>query len=78
MQEHWGNITPEIAISEILAKTTSGDVHNAVYDLTKNDMYFAVASPHGADSSTKQAYKNAYYKLDMDKLFAEEKPTLLR
>ena len=31
-------------------KTCTGDVHNAVYDLTKNDMYVAVASPHGADS----------------------------
>jgi hypothetical protein len=44
--------------------------------LTKNDFYFAVASPHGADSGTKQAYKNSYYKLDADKLFAEEKPQL--
>ena len=76
LQEHWGNITPEIAISEIIAKTTSGDVHIAVYDLTKNDFYFAVASPHGTPSETKQAYKQAFYKLDADKLFAEQKPVL--
>jgi len=78
LQEYWGKIDPEVAISQIMARTMSGDVHNAVYDLTKNDMYFAVASPHGADSKTKQAYKNSYYKLDMAKLFAEEKPNLLR
>jgi isopenicillin-N N-acyltransferase-like protein len=78
LQKHWGKITPELAISEIMAKTTSGDVHNAVYDLTKNHFYFAVAGPHGSSSSEKQAYKNPYYKLDMNKLFAEEKPTLLR
>jgi len=76
LQKHWGKITPEIAISEIIAKTMTGDVHNAVYDLTKNDMYFAVASPHGTPSDMKQAYKNSYYKLDMDVIFAEKKPTV--
>jgi len=76
INKKWGNITPENAISDIIARTCTGDVHNAVYDLTQNDFYFAVASPHGADSSTKQAYKNSYYKLDADKLFAEERPQL--
>lgn len=57
-------------------KTCTGDVHNAVYDLTLNDMYVAVASPHGADSKTKQAYKNSYVKFDMDDIFSVKKPEL--
>ena len=55
-------------------KTCTGDVHNAVYDLTNGDMYVAVASPHGADSKTKQAYKNSYVKYDLNEMFAVEKP----
>ena len=43
IQANWGKITPELVISEIIAKTQTGDVHNAVYDLTENDMYVAVA-----------------------------------
>jgi isopenicillin-N N-acyltransferase-like protein len=74
--KYYGQITPELIISDLIAKTCTGDVHNAVYDLTDNFMYVAVASPHGADSSTKQAYKNSYIKLDMEKLFAESKPDL--
>jgi len=76
IKKYWGQITPEIIISDIIAKTCTGDVHNAVYDLTLNDMYVAVASPHGADSKTKQAYKNSYVKFDMDDIFSVKKPEL--
>lgn len=76
IQKHWGEITPELVISDIIAKTCTGDVHNAVYDLTLNDMYVAVASPHGADSKTKHAYKNSYVKFNMDDIFSVKKPEL--
>jgi len=76
IQKHWGEITPELVISDIIAKTCTGDVHNAVYDLTLNEMYVAVASPHGADSKTKHAYKNSYVKFNMDDIFSVKKPEL--
>ncbi|XP_077988483.1 protein dcd1A-like [Glandiceps talaboti] len=73
LQKYHGNITPENTIRDIVSIIQSGDEHIAIYDLKNNLMYVANARKDGA-SGPKCAYDRQFTRLDMAKLFSEEKP----
>jgi len=73
LKKHWGKLTPEIAIRDVMAVEMSGDVHIAVYDLTQNELFVSFAAPHGTDGPQK-AYARQYTRFSTTQLFAEPKP----
>jgi len=72
--ENYGNITAEVAIRDIVARTQTGNLHIAVYDLTANMMYVSFASKSDDETGPTYAYERSYTKLDMAALFAEQAP----
>ncbi|XP_077989372.1 protein dcd1A-like [Glandiceps talaboti] len=75
LQKYHGNITAENTIRDIVSIVQTGDLHIAVYDLTSNVMYVANAKKDHA-AGPKNAYDRPFIRLDMKKLFDEEKPNL--
>ncbi|EGD75487.1 hypothetical protein PTSG_06561 [Salpingoeca rosetta] len=77
MQKHYGNLTAETTIRNVLGNTQSGDMHAAVYNFEKNHMYVSVAGPKvtssgDVESTVTPAYARPWFKLDMTKLFAQQ------
>lgn len=65
----YGQITPESTIQNISAVVKTGDVHNAIYDLTDNILY--LANGRGlTEQGPKQAYQRQYVKLDLNVEYA--------
>lgn len=66
-----GNITVENAVSDIIARTQTGNLHIAVYDLERSGMYvsFAAGSAHANDTDT-MAYERQFTKVDLAVAFA--------
>jgi hypothetical protein len=48
----------------------------AWYDLTNMQMWVSYAAPHSATGGSRNAFDRQFTKFDMNKLFAEVKPTL--
>ncbi|XP_070541872.1 protein dcd1A-like [Ptychodera flava] len=75
LQKYHGNITAENTIRDIVSIVQTGDLHIAVYDLTKNIMYVANARKDNA-GGPKNAYDRPFIRVDAKKLFDEHKPTV--
>jgi len=71
-----GNITIDNAISDIVAKTQTGNLQVCIYDLTKLILYYSTAAPDGdawtTPNAQKYAYERQYYKFDANVLFNEK------
>lgn len=74
VQRFHGNITPENIIREINARTQSGNLQSAVYDLTNNNMYISYARPSTQQGTPKNAYERPFVQFDMSALFDEPSP----
>ena len=46
LQKHWGKITPEIAISEIIAKTMTGQRANSIFHEKLHDKHVIFSSQY--------------------------------
>lgn len=73
LRKHHGTLTPELAISDVVAVEGSGDVHIAVYDLTEGLFYVSFAAPRSSTGPTK-AYARQYTLFTFDEMFGEAKP----
>lgn len=76
IQAAYGVITPELAIKNITAILQSGNLFLSYYDLTPAHptMFMSFAAPHGA-SGPMDAYARQFIRLDMQQLFAIERPS---
>jgi len=73
LKENWGKLTPEVAIRDVTAIETSGDLHLAYYDLTAMTFYVSFhknTTVGGPDN----AYDRQFTKFDLKALFGEVKP----
>ena len=73
LKKHYGKLTPEITIREILPTVETGNLQVAVYDLTNMILYTANAAAN-KESGPRNAYERSFVKLNMKELFAEKKP----
>ena len=75
IRENYGNINAEVAIRDIVAATNTGNLHIAIYDFNRNDMYVSFhrqSKYNETDAeSPKDAWKRSYTRLDMDEIFGE-------
>jgi len=72
LKKYYGQLSPENIIKYILPALQTGDTHAAIYDLTNMYMYLSTVGP--ADTPNRAAYDRPYTRLDMKKLFAEQRP----
>nr|XP_006823776.1 PREDICTED: protein dcd1A-like [Saccoglossus kowalevskii] len=75
LQKYHGNITAENTIRDVVSIVQTGDLHIAVYDLTRNYMFVANARKKGA-SGPVMAYDRPFIRLSMAALFKEAKPQI--
>jgi len=66
---HRGNITIDNTINDAFAHTQTGNLHFAIYDLTKSIMHVSNARGCG-ESGSKFAYERAYTPVNLTQLFA--------
>lgn len=70
-------LEPANIIGNLLPTVQTGNLHIAVYDLTKNSMYLSFCRSDGADTSEPfNAYDRQFTQLDMAELFKEAKPDM--
>ncbi|KJE94496.1 hypothetical protein CAOG_05130 [Capsaspora owczarzaki ATCC 30864] len=74
LTKHYGNITAEVTINDILPIVQTGDLHIAVYDLTEQLVHVAVAK-RSTGTGAPLAYNRAFTRLSMTALFQEPAPT---
>lgn len=74
LEEFYGSLTAANAISDIIARTQTGNLHIALYDLSGNDMYVSFAAKSDEDTEEKYAYQRSFTSIDMESLFAEAAP----
>ncbi len=67
---HYGDITPEITIREILPTVGTGNLQIAVYDLTNMILWTANAKCN-KESGPLNAYERQFVRLDMNELFSQ-------
>lgn len=70
LTKHYGNITAEVTINDIVPIVQTGDLHIAIYDLTTMTLHTANARRDGA-SGPAMAYDRSFVRLDMMTLFNE-------
>jgi len=77
LEENWGKIDPEIAVKDIIARTQTGNLHIAVYDLADEAAYlsFAKRSDDDDDETGSMAYERSFTKLDLEDLFKTPPPS---
>jgi len=72
LKEFYGNVTAENTIHYILPALQTGNTHVAIYDLEANYMYYSSVGMQGTEN--RNAYERPFTRLDMTRLFAEERP----
>jgi len=72
---YYGNISPENTIRNIVPIVQTGDLHVAIYDLTNMQLYVSFARSAGDTEGAILAYDRTFYQLDMNQVFAVERPT---
>jgi len=75
LKKHYGKLTPEITIREILPTVRTGSLQVAIYDLTHMILYTANARAKD-EKGPLNAYERQFIKLDMKKLFGEKEPKI--
>ena len=73
LKKHYGKITAEITIREILPTVGTGNLQTAIYDLTNNIAWIANARAN-AESGPRNAYERSFVRLDMKQLFTQTAP----
>lgn len=76
IRKHYGSLTPENTISDIVPIVQTGDVHSVVYDLTDSVMYVSFARPASGTVGPPKAYDRQFTRLDMKQLWAEPAPSV--
>ena len=72
LQKYHGRLTAEVTISDVVSYVSTGDVHIAVYDHARMQMYVATARPDGA-AGPLPAYQRQFTRLNMAALFSERR-----
>mmetsp|Transcript_4390 Transcript_4390/g.14261 ORF Transcript_4390/g.14261 Transcript_4390/m.14261 type:complete len:506 (+) Transcript_4390:1-1518(+) len=91
LQKHYGNITPQVAVHDIVSIVQTGNLHIAIYDLANDVMYVSFAAKDGdllgapfaepdpdfyeGAPNGKMAYDRQFTQLDMGALWDEAPPT---
>lgn len=77
LKRHYGKIDAEVTIREILPTVRTGNLQVVVYDLTDKVIWTANAqSLANKEKGPLDAYKRAYVRLDMNKVFATPRPNV--
>ncbi len=71
--KHYGSLTGEVTIREILPTVGTGNLQVCIYDLTNMILWTANARAQKEEGPL-NAYQRAFVRLDMDELFSQEKP----
>jgi isopenicillin-N N-acyltransferase like protein len=71
--KHYGNLTAEATIREILPTVGTGNLQVAIYDLTRQIAWTSNARAN-SESGPLNAYERSFIRLDMKALFAEAQP----
>lgn len=74
LKKHYGNLSGEVTVREILPTVRTGNLQVAVYDLTDMVVWTANAGADG-EAGPLNAYERSFVKLDMKRLFSQERPT---
>lgn len=74
LQKHYGNITAETIIGDVLSVVQTGDLHIAVYDLTGMLLYIANARSSSQTGGSAYAYGRQFTRLDAKALFGMTPP----
>lgn len=75
LKKHYGTLTGESVVREVLPTVKTGNLQVAVYDLT--DMIVWTANARGdKESGPLNAYERAYVQLSMNPLFGEKRPVI--
>ena len=70
----YGKISAANTITDIVPIVQTGDLHIALYDLSKMIMHISVARRDG-QTGPQMAYDRTFMELDMNTIFAEAPPT---
>ncbi|MGI6457883.1 MAG: C45 family autoproteolytic acyltransferase/hydrolase [bacterium] len=73
LRRHYGALTPEVVIREILPTVRTGNLQVAIYDLTNLKLWTANARAN-SESGALNAYERPFIELDMKNLFEQKKP----
>jgi hypothetical protein len=76
LQKHYGNLTHEHIIREVLPITATGDLHIYVADLVNQQLWVANAQRSGAKGEF-YAYDRAYIHLDLPSFWSVAQPMLI-
>jgi len=68
---HYGNITTENSISDIVAITQTGNLHIAIYDYSQDMVFISLHAKTGDNSVYQNAYERQYVSFDLSDLFEE-------
>jgi isopenicillin-N N-acyltransferase-like protein len=74
LNKHWGNITAENAVRNIVPLASTGTLQVAVYDLTAMQLYLSYARKSNNTEGPEMAYDRPYVQVNLKMLFAEPKP----
>ena len=66
---YYGNITAEIAISDIVARTQTGNLHIALYDYQEDRLFVSFHSKSDENTQYQMAYERQYVMFKLDDLF---------
>jgi hypothetical protein len=77
LQMYYGQLTPDVTISNILPLVQTGDTHSVVYDLTGQMMYVSFyATDNSSVPNPPNAYDRQFTMLDMNAMWAEPAPAV--
>jgi len=69
--EHYGNITSANSISDIVAKTQTGNLHIAIYDYSQDKVFISIHARSNDTSQYQDAYERQYIGFILSDLFEE-------
>ncbi len=68
--KYHGQLTAELAISQVMAHVQTGDLHVYVADLVGMQLYYSRARSDGETDGPAMGYDRQYIKLDLNVMFA--------
>jgi isopenicillin-N N-acyltransferase-like protein len=75
IQQHYGALSPQVTINQILPMVQTGDTHAVVYDLTGQIMYVSFYAVNNSSvPNPPNAYDRQFTQLDLNAMWAEPAP----
>lgn len=69
LARHWGRLTPELAIRDLLPRTETGSLHAYVADLPNDRLFVSFSAADKSASPNRKAYARQWARIDLRDLF---------